>query len=266
VSIEFNKKLMLDNITFMLKKLGKKIGELEDEAGVSTGYISRLSKEEANTKPGIDFVVNVAKSLKISVDTLVNIDMAGLSPTELYLISFIEKLKKDTIVDKLYWEIETADKLNNLEPVPFGESAHPMFVNKTYFEEGEEGYPEEVTRNVFISRAFGYQTFIEGECFNLRLKNGTVLYIMNICKTVRRINDKSTLAKEMWIKAPCLEPEFLCSTKSDNTIGAMLEDLYGVLMEFSKHPRIKQHVQNAIDAFMSDDFEDDVEDDNDLPF
>ena len=48
---EFNKKIMLDNISFLLNESGKKIGELETEAGVSTGYISRISKDE-KTKLG----------------------------------------------------------------------------------------------------------------------------------------------------------------------------------------------------------------------
>ena len=52
MNIEFNKQLMLDNISFLLKESEKKIGELESEAGVSAGYISRISKE-GNTKPGI---------------------------------------------------------------------------------------------------------------------------------------------------------------------------------------------------------------------
>lgn len=264
MSIEFNKKLMLDNITFMLKKLGKKIGELEDEAGVSTGYISRLSKEEANTKPGIDFVVNVAKSLKISVDTLVNVDLSSLSPTECYLISFIEKLKNDTVDDKLYWNIETAEYLNGLD-CNNSVNEHPLFGRERFLEEDTDGNVSEVVRIVFVSRSFGCNTFIDGECFNLKLKNGTVLYVMNVCKSIHYKNDKSAHAKEIWIK-PYNEPlEFLCSTKSDFEISSLIEELYETLVEYSKHPRVKRGVQNAIDAFMRDDLEDD-DDFNDLPF
>ena len=94
MSVEFNKQLMLDNISFMLKEFGKKIGELEAEAGVSPGYISRTSKDD-KAKPGIDFIVKVAEALNTSVDTLLNIDLSGLTPTERYLISFLEKLKSE---------------------------------------------------------------------------------------------------------------------------------------------------------------------------
>lgn len=114
MSEEFNKQLMLENISFILKESGKKIGELETEADVSPGYISRTSKDK-KAKPGIDFVVKTAESLNISVDTLLNIDLAGLTPTERYLISFIEKLKRDTADDKLDWIRSSADSLKRMD-------------------------------------------------------------------------------------------------------------------------------------------------------
>lgn len=39
----------------------------------------------------------------------------GLTPTEQYIVNFFDKLKADTIADKLDWNIESADYLNRLE-------------------------------------------------------------------------------------------------------------------------------------------------------
>ena len=89
MGVEFDKKRMLENISFLLKEKGKKIGELETEAGVSVGYISRTSKDE-NAKPGIDFILKVAEALNISVDMLLKVDLTDLTPTEKYLLSFFE--------------------------------------------------------------------------------------------------------------------------------------------------------------------------------
>ena len=50
MSKEFNKQQMLDNITFFLQEFSKKIGELETEAGVSPGYISRITKDEKQNR------------------------------------------------------------------------------------------------------------------------------------------------------------------------------------------------------------------------
>jgi len=264
MSAEFNKQLMLDNISFMLKEFGKKIGELEAEAGVSPGYISRTSKDD-KAKPGIDFIVKVAEALNTSVDTLLNIDLSGLTPTERYLISFIEKLKRDTSEDKLEWIRSSADSLNRMEPDYNGNIDHPLFSYEKFLESGEGDYPDEVERVVFVSHTYDVHTYIVGDCFGLRLKNGAYLYLMDISKSVYRNGDPGVFAKEVWMYKPGIGPQFMCSNRDNSPLAALVDDLYAVVKEFSKHPKIKKGLQEAIDAFMRDDLEDD-DDDGELPF
>ena len=263
MSAEFNKQLMLDNISFMLREFGKKIGELEAEAGVSPGYISRTSKDD-KAKPGIDFIVKVAEALNTSVDTLLNIDLAGLTPTERYLISFIEKLKRDTAEDKLDWVRSSADSLNRMECDMNGYVDHPLFSYERFMEEGEGDYPDEVERVVFTSHAFDVHTYITGDCFSLRLKNGAILYLMDFSKSVFRTNDPDAYAREIWMYKPQVGAQYMCSNRDSSPLAALVDDLYAVVKEFSKHPKIKRGLQEAIDAFMRDDLEDD--DDGELPF
>ena len=261
---EFNKKLMLDNIMFMLRELGKKIGELETEAGVSPGYISRTSKD-SNAKPGIDFIVRVADALNTSVDTLLSVDLAGLTPTERYLIAFIQKLKDDTISDKLDWVRESADSLNRLDCDCNGWVPHPLFSYETFYEQTECEYPEEVSRAVFVSHSFDCHTAIVGDCFNLRMKNGAILYLMKISKSVHRAGDHEAYATELWMYKPQVGVQFLSSTKSRPDLAIKVDDLYWTVKEFAKHPKIKRDLRETIDAFMRDDWQDDSNDDE-LPF
>lgn len=260
----FNKKLVFDNISFMVKELGKKIGELESEAGVSPGYISRTSKDE-KTKPGIDFILKVAEALGTSIDTLVYVDLAGVTPTERYLISFIDKLKSDTLQDKLEWERISAGSLNRLEPDGNGHISHPLFSYETFYEEGPLDYPEEVSRVVFPSNTFDCHTYICGDCFSLCMKNGAVLHLMNISKSVHRVNDTDAYAKEVWMTKPTVGAQFLCSNQDASPLAKMVDSLYSVVKEASKHPKIKRDLQYVIDAFMQDDLSDDPSED-DLPF
>lgn len=90
MSDKFNKQVLFDNIAFLVKERGLKIGELETGAGVSPGYISRASKEGGPT-PGIEFIANIARELQVSIDTLISAHMAEMTPTERYIISFLEK-------------------------------------------------------------------------------------------------------------------------------------------------------------------------------
>ena len=146
---QFNPKILFDNIDFLIKSENRKIGEVESEAGVSAGYISRTSKD-GGSRPGIDFIMNIAKVLHVSIDTLLKVDISSLTPTERYLISFLEKLETDQN----------------------GITNHPLFDFHRFYEEGESEYPEEVSRVVFVSNSFGVHTSIHGDCFELKLKNG----------------------------------------------------------------------------------------------
>lgn len=265
MSNKFDKKMMFNNIYFMLKKTGKKIGELESEAGVSSGYISRTSKDE-KTKPGVEFVINVAKALDVSLDTLINVDMSGLTATEEYLLSFISKLKEETKQDKLKWNRESKDMLNRIEPYIDGSVEHPLFSYETFFEEGETDYPEEVSRVVMLSHSFDCHTAVAGDCFNLKMKNGAILYIMNLSKSVHRINDISAFVKEIWMYKQGTGNQFLCKNTPNTALSSLVDDLYNTVSENSKHPVIDSDLRYIIDSFMKGDNEDDDIELDDLPF
>ena len=263
-SVDFNKDLMIKNISFILSEKGKKIGELEEEAGVSVGYISRTAKD-SKSKPGIDFVVKVADALNISIDTLLSIDLAELTPTEKYLISFLEKLKRDTQEDKLDWIRESAASLNRLDTDMDGYVEHPLFSLETFYEEGEAEYPEQVTRVVMTSKHFDCRTAIQGDCFNLRMKNGATLYVMNICKSVHWVNDPEAYAKEIWM-CQYGKKQFLCDNSSGSPLSPLVEELYSALLVSSNHPKINRDLKDIIDSFMLDDLGQNDYDDEELPF
>jgi len=262
---EFDKKLMFDNIAYLLKETGKKIGEVENEAGVSAGYISRTSKDQ-NAKPGIDFIVRIADALHVGIDTLLGIDLSSLTPTERYLLTFLEKLRDDTAADKLEWHRESADSLNRMETDINGNVDHPLFSYETFYEEGEGDYPDQVSRVVFLSHTFDCHTFIDQECFNLRLKNGAYVYLMHVEKSVHRTNDPDVRAIEVWMVSPG-ECQYLCSSLDGSPLAPLVTALYAIVQEFSKHPKIKGDFKRSIDAFLNDDLDDDpVPQTDDLPF
>lgn len=123
----------------------------------------------------MEFIVSAAKLLKVSIDTLITVDLTGLTPTEQYIVEFFDKLEADTLQDKLDWNIESAFNLNRIDTdidgfEIYGQRNHPLFTEETFYEETDFEYPQEVTRVVFNSKAFGPHTHIAGDCFNLRLK------------------------------------------------------------------------------------------------
>lgn len=259
----FNSKLMFDNISYLIKEQGKKVGEVETQAGVSAGYISRNSKD-SNSKPGIDFLFRVSEILNTSIDTIMKIPLSELTPTERYLVSFFEKLKADTAADKILWERESKEYLNQLEPDINGFVNHSLFSYETCYVPSETDYPDQVDKTVFVSKTFGNQTVINGDCYNVRLKNGVRLYLMNIVKIVHQVNDSDATALEAWMMDNS-GGQCLCGTQNDQFLADLLIDLYNTVHEVLRHPQLSNSFRCAIDAFMNDDISDDSGTD-DYPF
>ena len=250
---EFNKEILFDNIYYLLNEQGKKIGEFETETGVSPGYVSRASKE-GNMKPGIDFIMSAADVLNISIDTLLKVSLSGLTPTERYMVSFLNKLENDTVSDRLAWQVETKDFLNyGLEADESGNTGHPLFHERQFYEKSEIDYPSFVTRVVFTSNAYGPTTYIDGDCYKLRMKNNSVLYVMKISKSAYDKREKDVKATEIWLCKGMEDCQFLCSTKSAGPLAAQILNLYEIINEEFKHPKLKKDVRDVIDAFMADD-------------
>lgn len=268
---QFNSKILFDNIEFLIKREERKIGEVENAAGVSAGYISRTSKDGGG-KPGVEFIMNIAKVLHVSIDTLLSVDIASLTPTERYLISFLEKLENDTRQDLLAWERESEESLNNMETDQNGNTDHPLFEFRRFYEEGESGCSEEVGRVVFVSHSYDFRTAIHDDCFKLRMKNGAYVYVMNIYPRVYSTNDRRAFAKEIWMSMPGQVPQFLCSDYDDSKLADIINNLYAAISENSKHPKVKPEFRYIIDSFMNDDNEDDLTstsssyEDEEIPF
>ena len=262
--MEFKKDTLFGNIMFLLKEQGKRIGEFEADTGVSPGYISRASKE-GNAKPGIDFIIKAAEILNVSLDTLLEIDIYKLTPTEQYLVSFIKKLESDTNNDKLDWQVETADYLNHeLDTDMDGDCYHPLFELVPTYERDESGYLTEVRNLIFSSRSYGNSTRIAGKCFNHKLKDSSI-YMMYITTNDAISKNQDEHSIEIWICKNCGANRFLCSTKETPVISGIIENLYSAISEDTKHPKIPKDIKAIIDSFMKGD-DSNSYDINALPF
>lgn len=261
----FNKQILFDNIAYLLKEQGLKIRELETAAGVSTGYISRAGKDGGPT-PGIEFIANAAHKLGVSIDTLISVRLSDLTATERYILAFLQKLERDTNADKLSWERESAESLRNVSTDQNGFADNPLFDFRIFSEQTGWESVEELRETRMISRSFDVHTYAADDCYNLRLKNGARLYLMSICRAGAQSNDERNSAIEVWMVGARSETQYLCSNNS-MPFDLIVDSLYTSVKENSKHPKVKDEIKQAIDAFMKDDVSDDpVDSPSDLPF
>lgn len=86
---------------------------------------------------------------------------------------------------------------------------------------------------------------------------------MNIRKSTYRIGETDVFAKEVWIYNPAAGKQFLMGTLDKSKLAPLAEELYQIVSDRTKHPKIKTGLKYVIDAFMNDDMEDNPEE---LPF
>ncbi len=262
----FNKQILFRNIRELLKKSEVKLGQIERDAGCQPGYMSRLEKAGNTTDPSIEFLVTASKALKVSTDLLINGVISTLTPTESYLISFLEKLIRDTRSDKLEWMRESPELLNSIEPEFGGAVWHPMFDFETYVKKGEDGTSYTCGGAFFLSDAYHHETIIHDNCYHLSLKNGAYLYLMDICKDNKNPVE-APVVKEIWMTVPNKGNRFLCSDRFSGLFSDYIRNLYEAVEENSKHPKVGKDLQDIIDSFMRDDISDDPDGmPDELPF
>lgn len=260
----FNKSVCFSNIRELLKdNPDVKIGQIEKDAGIRLGYMSRLEKDDNTAEPSVEFIVTAAKLLNVSVDTLITMDLANLTPTEKYLVNFVEKLKTDTMADKLNWNVISKNEMDRYETDINGNSLHPLLTMETIYVPSGGDYPEQYDTNMYVSKTFDLETDIYGDCYDLRMKNGSKLYLMNVAKTKKRTSDVQESVIEAVMYVPGGKRQVLATTKDEYPIGELLKNLYKVVKEHMKHPQVNKDAMYAINAFMNDDLSDDPDE---LPF
>lgn len=253
----FDKRLCIANIYQLAKERGIKIGDLEKNAGVSAGYLSRINKEDNNTIPTIDFIATVAAALGVTVDAIINNDYTLPTPTENYILSFIDRLLSQTNADELDWKKETKEQLRVVGYDEQGDPNHPLFAMG--FEDGE---PAPSYNSLFNS---GYE--ISGDCFRLSLPNAsqTVVYLMCADDPGAEGLPFQFDAYELYIvKKWKVQP--LCQSLPANSLfHNCLTQLYAAAKESCNHPKLDADIMSSINAFMGGSVEDDGSD-GQLPF
>ena len=238
----FDKKICLDNIRTLAKEKGIKLGELEEQAGVSAGYISRIEKSESS--PAFDFIIKVADILSVSIDFLINNNLSTMTSTNLYIARLIDKLISDTTSNHLFWEREEESYLNDNINFLNTESAfyHPLF--------SEVKNPNSVKDFEYNSLFHDPRCVsINADCFNCEIIPDIRIYLMS---TVYYFNDTQSDEFELYIvnkknnvnKLICVKK----GEKSDHAISIKL--LYGLANKSSKQTNIPSEIKTLIDDYI----------------
>lgn len=237
-----NTERLTSNIRELLKAKDAKIGQIEKDAGVQPGYLSRFEKDTSKT-PTLDFVYTAAKDLGVTVNCLIECDFSNLTDAELYILNFINKLINGTNHDDVHWDCQSPEEFCNV-------GFHPL-VTELQKKDGR------------IVKEFDSQMHMDGHIFPIenifyyKLKGTeSVVYITKLAIMDSAVlDDIDAEIVAMYIVNQTEkghgEAKRICdSLQTAEPIQKSLEELFDTLMLDSTHLHIDDETKNAIDTFM----------------
>ena len=87
---KWSRKIILDNLSYLINKSGLPIKDVEINSGVSVGYIARMRK--GSEKISAEFLVRSADYFNISLDLLISEDLTQIQEQKQFACSFLTKL------------------------------------------------------------------------------------------------------------------------------------------------------------------------------
>jgi len=114
---QINKRQIAENITALAKWYGFRIKDIEAEAGVSPGYLSRMAnKNSQDSNPIIDLLMLASRKFHVSVDSLMSMDFKKMANQEKRRLQlFFETLLSLSNRGQLSWERNTNREINKEE-------------------------------------------------------------------------------------------------------------------------------------------------------
>ena len=244
----FKRAQFLKNFRIYLGKGNVKIGDIEREAGVTAGYVSRLESGKISADPSVEFVLTAAKMLGLSVEQLVNEVYAELSPTEEYISRVLSNMIEDTKQDVLVWNTETEWELLGLEADCQGDTGHPLFT--AAFSEDNNGYHMDGTK--YNSRFTRMDGTMPAGCFYHTTLPSTKSKIY-LTKIREDVFGRDNVVLEMYmvdehdhVKPVCADDK--CCDHIKNKMGT----LYKEIEMAASHLHIDDSVRNVFDMYMEE--------------
>lgn len=256
--------IIMNNIDNILKKRKIKRSFLENEVGISNGYLSRLKKantDDSGLKMSYELLNKIADFLKVSMDYLM-LNVMENTTDENALIDFIESLYTMSAEGTLFWNAFTRKQIDSIDDPDDLDKLGP--ISKRVFETGEydpEGRSYEYSWFGWLSLGSGRKI---GDTFytNVAITNDFFYaYIEKIESTLYLYRVEYTDADGQNKLSDLIEAYlvnssgkyFLCnSVEWKEYISSKLEDLYQIARDSSSVTRLDENARKLLNLFNAD--------------
>lgn len=276
---EIDKKRLFDNIYALIEEKKVKIGDLEENIGVSKGYLSRSRKAENDSLPSVDVLYKTAQYLGVSVDLLLHGDFSKATDNLTLMLKFVDKLTKMTNKNELHWDVIYAYQVD--EALKHGDDSLPIIERKgeAQIEEEKKSNPLGVqlthgghlceSKLAYIDDgSIGvFRAYVEDDGFDVTLGNGDRLYIFKLFEDCPESDDKDGQGHIQYtvyrmsdeaVGGPFEEDTRLITTKSRiystaeyNELKPASEILYQAIKRHERDVAIDDSTRSFIDSFLN---------------
>ncbi len=245
----YDKTRCVNNIYTIAKEKGVKIGDLEENSGVSKGYLSRVAKPDYQGSPPIEMLDSIAHQLGVGIDFLVNFDPEKLSENEQFVMKFIDKLSTLTGAEKMEWLYETTTTLiaddNSKVDNPL------VSVQKEYSDELNRWYDTHEYSSAIYE---GYVT-VTGTCYHAKLSTSHAEVYLNkvtyhnVPRNERLETTAHDIVEVYLFENKAVQP--ICSTYyvSDELKDAV-NNLYQMVSSIPSKIALSQSTRSTMDFFI----------------
>ena len=232
-------KKVINNIYYLAKVNKVKIGDLENAAEVSAGYLSKLLKEDVDTIPGTEILFNISNMLNVSLDNLLRIDYNSVDPTEKYLSDFLDKVIEKTLNGRIDWKYESPTLVSQ------STHQHPLY----RYDYDDSCYQPSL---VYDSKFWYYKEDCDAtpvDNFFSFKNNETTYYIVQVDISIK---EKTFRGYEFYAYTNNETKKICCSSERNDLIHSHLKNLYAVVKDYLSKPKIDEDIKNAIDSFLNE--------------
>ena len=289
MNLEFSRQKLAENIMTLIQQKKLRIGEVEQQIGISTGYLTKMLKKETDAAPSTDIIWKLAKVLGVSTDMLIEGDFSKATDNLQYMRKFLYRLQSLTDTNELEWDRISISDVN--EALRSESPSLPIIVTmdkatnaeaKTTYYQGNEVSASIHGKNKIHSVGVDAEpAWVTNSGFMTNLGNGTDVYIFPMCCSVRvdeegnyedvdyfdiyfgdwRIPDGSESCINVLEEGYVRHFEPVCNTfNTAQDLSGEVTALYQSILRHEYDLKISSSVRDTIERFMNPD------DPNHLPF
>lgn len=258
---------IVENIYTLAKQRQIMIKDLEQAAGVSVGYLSKMNKPDARLP--LEVVSSIAGDFGMTVDALIHYDPTGLTNQEKKIVKLFEKLTNDTNADKLEWKIYLRDFYElaydeNEKNAKERDGLPPFTVIDSVKTEmdPQKKYYRFIHKSCFANfRTSGNVTTEPINCFVAKIDENVAVQIVYVRYTIHDVvlDNKLPVQQvfdgyEMYFDKEGSRIK-VCQATADEypTYLECFEKLFRAIKEYDARGKLDKNANNIIDGYLSTD-------------